>query len=82
MPTVCLDRALVDRRTWPAIDINSSGTRREEKLLDADEHGRICQVRRALSQMNAPEAMELLLARLRKTKSNAEFLLSLKVGGI
>ena len=79
---IVLDRALVDRRTWPAIDINRSGTRREEKLLDADEYDRICQVRRALSQMNAPEAMEMLLGRLRKTKSNAEFLLSLKVGGI
>ncbi len=79
---IVLDRALVDRRIWPAIDINASGTRREEKLFDADEYDRICQVRRVLSEMNPPDAMDLLTTRLKKTKSNAEFLMSLKAGGL
>ncbi len=79
---IVLDRALVDKRIWPAIDINRSGTRREEKLLDADEFERICLVRRALSEMNPTDAMEMLVNRLRKTKSNAEFLMSVKPGSV
>lgn len=79
---IVLDRSLVDRRIWPAIELNASGTRREEKLFDEEEYSRICRVRRALSQMNPPDAMELLLNRLKKTKSNAEFLLSLKPDGM
>ena len=78
---IVLDRALVDRRIWPAIDINSSGTRREEKLMDADEHQRICLMRRALSEINAPDAMDQLTTKLRKTKLNAEFLMSINGGG-
>jgi len=76
---IVLDRQLVDRRIWPAIDINRSGTRREEMLLDPEEHRRVCILRRVLSGMNPPEAMELLLSRLQKTKSNAEFLMSLNM---
>jgi len=76
---IVLDRQLVDRRIWPAIDINRSGTRREEMLLDPEEYRRICVLRRVLNQMNAPEAMELLVSRLRKTKSNAEFLMSMNM---
>ncbi len=79
---IVLDRSLVDRRIWPAIDINRSGTRREEKLMDREEYERVCQIRRALSQMNAPDAMETLVNRLKKTSSNAEFLLSLKMTGV
>ena len=79
---IVLDRTLVDRRIWPAIDINASGTRREEKLFEEDEYERICQVRRVLSQMNPPDAMVLLTSRLKKAKTNAEFLLSLKGDGI
>jgi len=74
---IILDRALVDRRTWPAIDINASGTRREERLLDPEEFDRICRVRRILSELNPPDAMEMLTNRLRKTATNAEFLMSL-----
>jgi len=74
-----LDRRLVDKRIWPAIDINRSGTRREEMLLDPEEYRRICVLRRVLSDMNPPEAMELLVSRLAKTKSNAEFLMSLNM---
>ncbi len=75
---VCLDRKLVDKRIWPSIDINRSGTRREEMLMDPEEHRRVCILRRVLNDMNAPDAMELLVARLQKTKSNAEFLMSMK----
>ena len=48
---IVLDRSLVDKRIWPAIDINASGTRREEKLFDEDEYDRICKIRRFLSEM-------------------------------
>jgi transcription termination factor Rho len=76
---VVLDRKLVDRRIWPAIDINRSGTRREEKLMDPEEYRRVCVLRRVLHDMNGPEAMELLVSRLQKTKSNAEFLMSMNM---
>ncbi|MCL6501063.1 MAG: transcription termination factor Rho [Pirellulales bacterium] len=75
---IVLDRRLVDRRIWPAIDINRSGTRREEMLLDPEEYRRVCILRRVLHEMNPPEAMELLITRLQKTRSNAEFLMSMK----
>ena len=75
---IILDRRLVDKRIWPAIDINLSGTRREEMLMDPEEHRRVCILRRVLSDMNPPEAMELLVTRLQKTQTNAEFLMSLK----
>jgi transcription termination factor Rho len=74
---IVLDRALVDKRIWPAIDINRSGTRKEEMLLDPEEYRRVCILRRVLNEMNPPEAMELLTSRLNKTKTNAEFLMSL-----
>jgi transcription termination factor Rho len=79
---IVLDRSLVDKRIWPAIDLTASGTRREEKLFDEDEYDRICRVRRVLSEMNAADAMDMLTTRLKKTKSNAEFLMSIKPGGI
>jgi transcription termination factor Rho len=71
-----LDRKLVDKRIWPAIDINPSGTRREELLMDAEELRRVWILRRVLNDMNPVEAMEFLTGRMRKTKLNAEFLLS------
>ena len=74
---IVLDRKLVDRRIWPSIDINRSGTRKEEMLFDPEEHRRICILRRVLNDMNPPDAMELLTTRLNKTKSNAEFLMSM-----
>ena len=67
----------MDKRIWPAIDINRSGTRREEMLMDPEEYRRVCILRRVLNDMNGPEAMELLVQRLNKTKSNAEFLMSM-----
>jgi transcription termination factor Rho len=74
---VVLDRRLVDKRVWPAIDINRSGTRREEVLMDPNEHRRVCILRRVLHDMNSTDAMELLVNRLQKTKTNAEFLMSM-----
>ena len=75
---IVLDRRLVDRRIWPTIDITRSGTRREEMLMDPEEHRRVCLLRRVLNEMNSPDAMDLLVNRLRKTKTNAEFLMSVK----
>lgn len=75
---IMLDRSLVDRRIWPAIDINSSGTRREEILMDAEEHKRVSALRRVLSEMNAADAMEKLTERMKKSKTNTEFLLGLR----
>ncbi len=75
---IVLDRKLVDKRIWPAMDINRSGTRREEMLLDPEEYRRVCILRRVLNDMSPTEAMELLVSRMQKTKSNAEFLMSMK----
>ncbi len=75
---IVLDRTLVDRRIWPAIDIDRSGTRREEMLMDPEEHELVCSLRRVLNEMSPADAMEMLVTRLKKTKTNAEFLLGLK----
>lgn len=72
-----LDRRLVDKRIFPAIDIERSGTRKEELLYHKDELSKIWILRKALSTMNPVEAMELIVEKIRKTKSNAEFLLSM-----
>jgi transcription termination factor Rho len=75
-----LDRRLVDKRVWPSIDVNSSGTRKEELLLDPEELRRMYILRKVLSDMNPVEAMELLINRMARTKSNAEFLMSMNLG--
>jgi transcription termination factor Rho len=77
---VHLDRRLVDKRVWPAIDVNRSGTRKEELLMDPDELRRMYILRKVLSDMNPVEAMELLINRMARTKTNAEFLLSMNLG--
>ncbi|MEW6359892.1 MAG: transcription termination factor Rho [Planctomycetota bacterium] len=74
-----LDRRFVERRIWPAIDIEKSGTRREELLLDPEELKRVYILRRVLNEMNPLEAMELLREKMLKTKSNAEFLMSMNM---
>jgi transcription termination factor Rho len=74
-----LDRRLVDKRVWPAIDVNKSGTRREELLMDAEELRRVWILRRVLNDMNPVEAMELLTGRMKKMKTNAEFLMSMNL---
>ena len=71
---IVLDRRLADRRIFPAMDINRSGTRKEELLLGEDELKRIWIMRKFLSEMNSLEAMEFLLDRIMKTKTNAKFL--------
>ncbi|MCU0715810.1 MAG: transcription termination factor Rho [Pirellula sp.] len=75
---IVLDRALVDRRIWPAIDINASGTRREEALLDPQEYQRVSILRKSLAQLSPTDAMEQLVHKMQKTKSNAEFLLGIR----
>lgn len=72
-----LDRNLFQKRIYPAIDIKRSNTRKEELLLKEDELKRIWILRKVLNEMNSDEAMELLLERLSKTKSNTEFLMSM-----
>jgi transcription termination factor Rho len=74
-----LDRRLVDRRTWPSIDISRSGTRREELLLDAKELELVYRLRRVLSELNPIEAIELLKNRLTKCRTNAEFLMTMNI---
>jgi transcription termination factor Rho len=72
-----LDRRLVDKRVFPTIDINRSGTRKDELLLPPDELNRIWVLRKVLSPLSTVEAMELLLGRLSKNKTNGEFLASM-----
>jgi transcription termination factor Rho len=74
-----LDRRLVEKRTYPAIDIAASGTRREELLMDDHELKLIYRLRKVLADMNVVEAMELLKNRLTKVKTNAEFLLTMSL---
>ncbi|MFC2168995.1 transcription termination factor Rho [Acidobacteriota bacterium] len=75
-----LDRRLVDKRLFPAIDINRSGTRKEELLLGEKDLNRIWVLRKVLSQLNEVEAMELLLEKISKTKKNADFLGAMSKG--
>jgi transcription termination factor Rho len=77
---VHLDRALVDRRIFPSINIERSGTRKEELLYHPDEYSKVVILRRALTGVPPVEAMELVLNKLKKTGSNIEFLLSMGVG--
>jgi transcription termination factor Rho len=73
-----LDRRIADRRVYPAIDINRSGTRREELLLNQDELNRIWILRKVLNDFSQPvDAMEFLLSRLKGTRSNKDFLLAM-----
>ncbi|MSO50597.1 MAG: transcription termination factor Rho [Acidobacteria bacterium] len=69
-----LDRKLADRRVFPAIDMQKSGTRKEELLLSKEDLSRMWVLRKVLTPLSPPEAMELMLSRLTKTRDNAEFL--------
>ncbi|GJM19026.1 MAG: hypothetical protein DHS20C14_12390 [Phycisphaeraceae bacterium] len=75
-----LDRRLVEKRIYPAIDVSASGTRREELLMDPKEIELVYRLRKVLADMNVVEAMELLKTRLGKHKTNAEFLISMGQG--
>lgn len=72
-----LDRQLADRRMFPAIDVTRSGTRKEELLLDKEELQRIWLLRRGLTGKNPVESMEWILSKIKKTRSNVEFLMML-----
>jgi transcription termination factor Rho len=76
-----LDRKLVDKRVFPAIDILKSGTRKEELLLAREDLNRIWVLRKVLNPLSAVEAMELLLDKLRKTPSNSDFLAAMQKMG-
>jgi transcription termination factor Rho len=77
---VHLDRKLADRRVFPTIDIQKSGTRKEELLLNKDDLNRVYVLRRVLTPLSAVEAMELLLSKMSKTKTNGEFLSAMQQG--
>jgi len=78
---IYLDRKLAEKRVFPAIDINKSGTRKEELLLQGDDLQRIWLLRKVLQPMNTVEAMEFLLEKLADTDSNKDFLYSMSKGG-
>ena len=71
---IVLDRGLSDKRIFPAININRSGTRKEEMLLEPDDLNRVWILRKFMSDLEPNEAMELLLDKMRGTKTNKEFL--------
>ncbi|MGD9345969.1 MAG: transcription termination factor Rho [Candidatus Aminicenantes bacterium] len=75
-----LDRRLVDKRLFPAIDINRSATRKEELLIDEKDLNRIWVLRKVLSQLNEVEAMELLMEKMSRTKTNSDFLDAMSKG--
>jgi transcription termination factor Rho len=72
-----LDRRLVDKRVFPAIDVNRSGTRKEELLLDDYELNRVWILRKVLNPLNTVDSMELLIDKIKETQSNSEFLASM-----
>ena len=76
-----LDRKLVDKRVFPAIDLNKSGTRKEELLVPRDELNRIWVLRKVLNPLSPVESMELIIDKLAKSKTNSEFLSSMSNGG-
>jgi transcription termination factor Rho len=76
-----LDRKLTDRRVFPSIDIQKSGTRKEELLIPRDDLNRVWVLRKVLTPLSPVEAMELLLSRMSKTKTNQDFLASMSNGG-
>jgi transcription termination factor Rho len=78
---VHLDRRLMDKRVFPTLNIEQSGTRKEELLLEKDELQKVWLLRKALSQLNPVEGMELLLDKLRQTKTNKEFLAAMHTMG-
>jgi len=72
-----LERRLSDRRIFPAIDINRSGTRKEELLFTPEEIKRVWMLRKVLNEMDPVEAMEMLIQKMKKTRVNGEFLMSI-----
>jgi transcription termination factor Rho len=75
-----LDRKLVDRRVFPAINIDASGTRKEELLMAKEQLNKVWILRKILNQMSPVEAMELLIDKMGKSKANDEFLMMMQGG--
>jgi transcription termination factor Rho len=73
-----LDRKLTDKRVFPSIDVQKSGTRKEELLIPKDDLNRIWVLRKVLNPLSPVEAMELLIDKMSKTKTNADFLASMQ----
>jgi len=78
---ILLDRKLVDKRVFPAIDIQKSGTRKEELLIAREDLNRIWVLRKVLNPLSGVEAMELLLDKLGKTRTNQDFLSAMQKMG-
>ena len=74
---IVLDRRISDRRIFPAIDINRSGTRKEELLFESEEMRRVWMLRKVLNELDPVEAMEMLIQKMKKTRVNGEFLLTI-----
>jgi transcription termination factor Rho len=72
-----LERRLADRRIFPALDINRSGTRKEELLFEEEEMRRVWMLRKVLNELDPVEAMEMLIQKMRRKASNGEFLLTI-----
>jgi len=77
---IYLDRKIADRRVFPAIDINRTSTRKEELLMTEDELSKVWILRKVLAPLSPIESMELLLSKLKLTKSNKDFLTSMTMG--
>jgi transcription termination factor Rho len=73
-----LDRKLTDKRVFPSIDVQKSGTRKEELLIPKDDLNRIWVLRKVLNPLSPVEAMELLIDKMSKTRTNADFLNSMQ----
>ena len=73
-----LDRKIADKRVFPAVDVNASGTRKEEILMSPDELAIVIKLRRVLAALEPQQALELLLDKLRKTRNNIEFLMQIQ----
>ena len=73
-----LDRKIAERRVFPAVDVNPSGTRKDELLLSPDEFAIVHKLRRLLSGLDSQQAIDLLISQLKKTRTNVEFLMSVQ----
>jgi transcription termination factor Rho len=77
-----LSRQLADKRIFPAVDVNASGTRREELLMGVDETKITWKLRRALAGLDQQQALEIILSRLKETSSNVEFLMQVSKSAV
>jgi transcription termination factor Rho len=73
-----LDRKLADKRIFPAVDVDASGTRREEILMSREEQQVVWKLRRVIAALDSQQAIELLLGKLKETRSNIDFLMQVQ----